>query len=392
MRIAIDIRKINEFGVGTYIWNLVRNLAGIDNRNDYLLVGSQRNFHELGPLPPNFKQLYQPEENGLWRDNISIPFDLHRQRLDVVHIPHHEAPFFTPSKLVVTIHDCVHLLFPQEDSSNFGNYRSYLRTKRVVHAAQHVLAVSRSTKDDLINIFELPDSKISVVHNALDERFAFTHTPGERKQVLERYQLKDPFVLYSGKIRPHKNVHRLIEAFAVLKNELGDSDRYKNLKLIIIGDELSKHQYLRLTVIRSGAQQDVRFFGFVPYPILRVFYQSAELFAFPSLYEGFGLPPLEAMANRAPVLASNTSSLPEVLEDAAVLVNPENVFDIARGMKLILSDDAVRQRLIQKGLEQVAKFSWKLAAQKILERYQFAATGSADPIASAKHRAMFPRT
>jgi len=392
MRIAIDIRKINEFGVGTYIWNLVRNLAGIDDRNDYLLVGSQRNFHELGPLPPNFKQLYQPEENGLWRDNISIPFDLHRQRLDVVHIPHHEAPFFTPSKLVVTIHDCVHLLFPQEDSSNFGNYRSYLRTKRVVHAAQHVLAVSRSTKDDLINIFELPDSKISVVHNALDERFAFTHTPGERKQVLERYQLKDPFILYSGKIRPHKNVHRLIEAFAVLKNELGDSDRYKNLKLIIIGDELSKHQYLRLTVIRSGAQQDVRFFGFVPYPILRVFYQSAELFAFPSLYEGFGLPPLEAMANRAPVLASNTSSLPEVLEDAAVLVNPENVFDIARGMKLILSDDAVRQRLIQKGLEQVAKFSWKLAAQKILERYQFAATGSADPIASAKHRAMFPRT
>ena len=392
MRIAIDIRKINEFGVGTYIWNLVRNLAGIDDRNDYLLVGSQRNFHELGPLPPNFKQLYQPEENGLWRDNISIPFDLHRQRLDVVHIPHHEAPFFTPSKLVVTIHDCVHLLFPQEDSSNFGNYRSYLRTKRVVHAAQHVLAVSRSTKDDLINIFELPDSKISVVHNALDERFAFTHTPGERKQVLERYQLKDPFVLYSGKIRPHKNVHRLIEAFAVLKNELGDSDRYKNLKLIIIGDELSKHQYLRLTVIRSGAQQDVRFFGFVPYPILRVFYQSAELFAFPSLYDGFGLPPLEAMANRAPVLASNTSSLPEVLEDAAVLVNPENVFDIARGMKLILSDDAVRQRLIQKGLEQVAKFSWKLAAQKILERYQFAATGSADPIASAKHRAMFPRT
>ncbi len=392
MRIAIDIRKINEFGVGTYIWNLVRNLAGIDERNDYLLVGSQRNFHELGPLPPNFKQLYQPEENGLWRDNISIPFDLHRQRLDVVHIPHHEAPFFTPSKLVVTIHDCVHLLFPQEDSSNFGNYRSYLQTKRVVHAAQHVLAVSRSTKDDLINIFELPDSKISVVHNALDERFAFTHTPGERKQVLERYQLKDPFILYSGKIRPHKNVHRLIEAFVVLKNELGDSDRYKNLKLIIIGDELSKHQYLRLTVIRSGAQQDVRFFGFVPYPILRVFYQSAELFAFPSLYEGFGLPPLEAMANRAPVLASNTSSLPEVLEDAALLVNPENVFDIARGMKLILSDDVVRQRLIQKGLEQVAKFSWKLAAEKVLERYQFAATGSADPIASAKHRAMFPRT
>src|SRR5437762_3509146 len=384
MRIAIDIRKINEFGVGTYIWNLVRNLAGIDDRNDYLLVGSQRNFHELGPLPPNFKQLYQPEENGLWRDNISIPFDLHRQRLDVVHIPHHEAPFFTPSKMVVTIHDCVHLLFPQEDSSNFGKYRSYLRTKRVVHAAQHVLAVSRSTKDDLINIFGLPERRISVIHNALDERFAFNHAAEERKQVLERYQLKDPFVLYSGKIRPHKNVHRLIEAFAVLKNELGDSDRYKNLKLIIIGDELSKHQYLRLTVIRSGAQQDVRFFGFVPYPILRVFYQSAALFAFPSLYEGFGLPPLEAMANRTPVIASNTSSLPEVLEDAAVLVNPENLFDIARGMKTILTDDLVRQRLIQRGSEQITKFSWRVAATKVVDTYRRVASQGIPDVSMAE--------
>ncbi|HME98863.1 MAG TPA: glycosyltransferase family 1 protein [Terriglobia bacterium] len=369
MRIAIDIRKINEFGVGTYIWNLVRNLAGIDPQNEYLLIGSHRNFHELGPLPPNFRQLYQPEEETLWKHHITIPFALRRQNVDIVHVPHHEAPFFNPSKLVVTMHDCVHLLFPHEDSSKFQNYRSYLQTKRVVESAKHVLAVSKSTKEDLIHIFELPESKISVVHNALDERFAFAYNPEERKHVLERYQLKDPFVLYSGKIRPHKNLHRLIEAFAVLKSELIDDDKYKNLKLIIIGDELSKHQYLRLTVIRSGAQQDVRFFGFVPYPILRVFYQSAALFAFPSLYEGFGLPPLEAMANRTPVIASNTSSLPEVLDDAAVLVNPENVFDIARGMKLILYDEVLRQKLIQKGIEQVSKFSWKLAAQKVLQIY-----------------------
>jgi glycosyltransferase involved in cell wall biosynthesis len=264
----------------------------------------------------------------------------------------------------------VHLLFPHEDSSKFQNYRTYWRTRRVVESAKHVLAVSKSTKEDLINIFELPESRISVVYNALNERFAFNHTPEERKHVLERYQLKDPFVLYSGKIRPHKNIHRLIEAFAVLKSDLVDDEQYRNLKLIIIGDELSRHQYLRLTVIRSGVQQDVRFFGFVPYPILRVFYQSAALFAFPSLYEGFGLPPLEAMANRTPVIASNTSSLPEVLDDAAVLVNPENVFDIARGMKLILADDLLRQKLIQKGVEQVAKFSWKVAARKVLETYE----------------------
>ena len=375
MRIAIDIRKINEFGVGTYIWNLVRNLAAIDTKNEYLLIGSHRNFHELGPLPASFKQLYEPDNDTLWRHHITVPFAVRRQNVDVLHVPHHEAPFFTPAKLVVTVHDCVHLLFPQEDSSKVRNYRSYLQTKRVVESANHILSVSKSTKEDLINIFAVPESRISVVHNALDERFAFSHSPDERKQVLERYQLKDPFVLYAGKIRPHKNLSRLIEAFAVLKSELAEDERYKNLKLIIIGDELSKHQYLRLTVIRSGAQQDVRFFGFVPYPILRVFYQSATLFAFPSLHEGFGLPPLEAMANRTPVIASNTSSLPEVLDEAAVLVNPENVFDIARGMKTILSNDLLRQELIERGVAQVAKFSWKVAAEKVVETYEAVLTG-----------------
>ena len=306
MRIAIDIRKINEFGVGTYIWNLVRNIAALDNRNEYLLIGSQRHFHELGPLPSNFKQLYQPDDNRLWINHWVIPMALRRHQVDILHVPHHEPPVFLTPKLIVTIHDCVHLLFPQEDESRFQKQRSYLRTKRVVDRAKHILTVSNSTKADLNHIFETPESKISVVHNALDERFVFHHSAEERKQVLERYQLKDPFVLYSGKIRPHKNLHRLIEAFAVLKSDLAEDERYENLKLIIIGDELSKHQYLRLTVIRSGVQQDVRFFGFVPYPILRVFYQSAAMFAFPSLYEGFGLPPLEAMANKTAVLASNS--------------------------------------------------------------------------------------
>jgi glycosyltransferase involved in cell wall biosynthesis len=369
MRIGIDIRKINEFGAGAYIWNLVRNLARLDNDNEYLLVGSRRNFHELGPLPENFAPLHQGEQKSFWRDQCSLPLNLRKQGVDVFHVPHHECPMVVPSKLVVTVHDCVHVLFPQEDVSRFRNYRTYLRTRRAVNSASHVIAVSRSTKDDLVNIFNLNPAKVSVIHNALDDRFAQTAVSEDRVAVLERYQLKDPFILYSGRIRPHKNLHRLIEAFAVLKSELTDHPQLSNLRLIIIGDELSKHQYLRLTVVRSGVQQDVRFFGFVPYPILRVFYQSASLFAFPSLYEGFGLPPLEAMANRTPVLASNTSSLPEVLEDAALLVNPENVFEIARGMKSILFDAALRERLIARGLKQVAKFSWRIAAERVLDAY-----------------------
>jgi glycosyltransferase involved in cell wall biosynthesis len=375
MRIAIDIRRINEFGIGTYIWNLVRNLAVVDNQNEYLLVGSHRNFTELGPLPENFRQIYQGERAGSWRDHWTFPTVLKKEKPDIVHIPHHDCPVMIPGKLIMTIHDCVHVKFPPENLSRILRFEMYWRTRRALERASQVLAVSNSTRDDLVDIFDVDSKRISVIHNALDERFEPTAEAVERKTVLERYQLHDPFILYSGRIRPHKNVHRLIEAFAVLKSELVHDLRYHNLKLIVIGDELSHHQYLRLTVARSGVNQDVRFFGFVPYSILRVFYQSAALFAFPSLYEGFGLPPLEAMASRTPVLASNTSSLPEVLGDAALLVNPENVFEIARGLKSILLEDSVRERLIERGSKHISKFSWKTAARQVVEAYQRAGSG-----------------
>ena len=370
MRIVIDIRKINEFGIGTYIWNLVRNLSLVDDENEYLLAGTDRHFHELGPLRPNFTQLYQGEEQVSLRDRLTFPALLRKRKPDVVHIPHHECPLVVPGRLIVTIHDCVHVKFPPENLSRLGRYKLYWQTQRAVQNASRILAVSNATRDDLLDIFDLDSKRISVIHNALDERFAPAGDILDSTAVLERYQLNDPFILYSGRIRPHKNVHRLIEAFAVLKAELADDPYYRNLKLIIIGDELSRHQYLRLTVIRSGVQQDVRFFGFVPYSILQVFYQTAALFAFPSLYEGFGLPPLEAMANRTPVLASNTSSLPEVLGEAALLVNPENVFEIARGMKLILSDPTVRKRLIEEGSRHISRFSWESAARQVIEAYK----------------------
>src|SRR4029434_2324004 len=230
MRIAIDIRRINEFGIGTYIWNLVRNLALIDNHNEYLLVGSNRNFHELGPLPGNFKQIYQGERTGTWRDLLSFPAALRKQTPDVVHIPHHDCPLLVPGKLVMTIHDCVHVKFPPENLSRLRRFALYWRTHRHLQRASRILAVSNSTRDDLVDIFDLDPTRISVIHNALDERFSPASVAEDKETVLERYQLHDPFILYSGRIRPHKNVHRLIEAFAVLKNELRDDERFRNLK------------------------------------------------------------------------------------------------------------------------------------------------------------------
>jgi len=221
-----------------------------------------------------------------------------------------------------------------------------------------------------MRLFTVPGEKISVVYNAIDSRAVLLNNQEEQKRVLERYQIQDPFLLYAGNIKPHKNIARTIEAFSVLKTELKEDPLWKSLKLVIIGDELSKHQFLRRTVIRGGVQHDVRFFGFVPYETLKVFYKAAQIFVFPSLYEGFGLAPLEAMANGTPVLTSNVSSLPEVLGEAALLVNPENVFEISRGLKHLLFDASLRSELVEKGLEQSRKYSWKTSAELVWKTYQ----------------------
>src|SRR5208282_1354390 len=212
---------------------------------------------------------------------------------------------------------------------------------------------------DIEKLFGIPGSRIEVVYNAIDERFLRGHASAADRQLLaERYLVNYPFLLYAGRISPHKNLVRIIEAFSALKVQLEKEEKFTDLKLIIIGDELSKHPDLRRTVVRSGVQNDVRFLGFIPIEMLRVFYDAAKVFVFPSLYEGFGLQPLEAMAHGTPVVTSNTSSLPEVVGNAAVLVNPENVFEIMRALHRVLVDQSVRDRIRQRGYEQAKKFSW----------------------------------
>jgi glycosyltransferase involved in cell wall biosynthesis len=222
-----------------------------------------------------------------------------------------------------------------------------------------------------VRLFNIAPKKISVVYNAIDQRFTQGHaTDADREMIAERYQVNYPFILYAGNITEHKNVGRIIEAFSALKVDLAKENRFPDLKLIIIGDELSKHPDLRRTVIKSAVQNEVRFLGFVPIDVLRIFYDAAKVFVFPSLYEGFGFPPLEAMAHGTPVVTSNVSSLPEVVGNAAVLVNPENVFEITRAVHRVLVDPSLRERMKERGYEQVKKFSWTESARCTLEVYR----------------------
>ncbi len=370
MRVAIDIRRAGDFGIGTYTRNVVRELARQDHDTDYLLIGRPQHYEEFGRLPENFALLHYDAPPGAFRTHLHLPLKLSEQRVDLLHMPWFHAPAMMTCPLVITVHDLTDLLYPPPGPAVVQAGRRYFARRALVRASR-ILAVSQAAAKELVRVFRLPESKIEVIHNALDERFAREPYPEEEEErILARHAVHGPFVLYAGNIRPHKNLTRLIEAFAVAKGELRERPEFSGLKLLVIGDELAQHADLRRAVLRARVREDVRFLGFVPHNVLRVFYTRARAFLFPSLYEGFGLPPLEAMAHGTPVVTSNVSSLPEVCGDAAVLVNPENVFEIARGIEQALTDEALRADLVRRGRARVSHFSWARAAAQVRAVYQ----------------------
>src|SRR5713226_196565 len=363
---------MTEFGVGTYIRNVVRALGRLDHHNEYFLVGSPARVQEIGRLPPNFQTVTLLERDTEPKGYFEFRKILNRLGCDLVHIPQlFWLPRALPCPYVMTVHDVLEHLYRARDHSGLRRSLHFHLTRRVLRGAARIFAVSQFTKSEIEKLFGIAPERIEVVYNAIDERFLRGHaTDAERQLIAERYLVSYPFLLYAGRISPHKNLNRIIEAFSALKTELEKERKSEDLKLIIIGDDLSGHPDLRRTVIKSAVQNDVRFLGFVPIEVLRIFYDAAKVFVFPSLYEGFGLPPLEAMAHGTPVVTSNTSSLPEVTGNAAVLVNPENIFEMMRALQRVLLDPSLREKLRQRGYEQVKKFSWDASAAKVLAGYE----------------------
>jgi glycosyltransferase involved in cell wall biosynthesis len=274
-------------------------------------------------------------------------------------------PPLTPCRSVVTIHDCIHLQFPEYLPNRLGHVYARSALWVAAHRAARVLTVSEASKRDILRYFSVPAAKIDVIYNAIDERYGQALSEEDISRVRERYQLNDPFVLYAGNIKPHKNLERLIEAFHLLRRA-----DLEHVKLLIIGDEISKYATLRRAVHRYKLHKHVRFFGFVPDKTLAVLYRLAAVFVFPSLYEGFGLPPLEAMASGTPVVTSNLSSLPEVCGDAALLIDPHDPVAIAGAIRRVLTEPALRDDLRQRGLARVKEFSWERSVRRIREIYE----------------------
>jgi glycosyltransferase involved in cell wall biosynthesis len=364
VRIGIDARKLHDFGIGTYIRNLLRQLARLDRDTDFVLLCRPEDAPGLSALGENFRPVIETAGNYSLAEQWRIPLALRRERVTLFHAPHYVLPPLVPCRSVVTIHDCIHLMFPQYLPNRFAFGYARASIASASRRATRVLTVSESSKRDILRFVNLPPEKIDVIYNAYDERFTVEPLEEDVIRVRDRYQLHDEFVLYAGNVKPHKNLERLIDAFHLVRKRGLD-----HLKLVMIGDEISKYAALRRAVHQHQLHKYVRFLGYMPEETLAVMYRLAGVFVFPSLYEGFGLPPLEAMVSGTPVVTSNVSSLPEVAGDAAVLVDPYDPASIADGIYKVLTDAHLRRDLRRKGLARASQFSWDESVRRVRAIY-----------------------
>jgi glycosyltransferase involved in cell wall biosynthesis len=376
VKVAIDARKLHDFGIGTYIRNLLRQLARLDSSTEYILLCGRGDLDAAAQLGPNFRTVLEPSPNYSIREQFHVPWVLLRERPDVFHAPHYILPPAVRCRSLVTIHDTIHLEFPQYLPNRLAYGYARASMWSAAHRSARILTVSEASKRDILKFFNVPPEKVVVVYNAIDERFSCEPLPEDVARVRARFQLDQRFVLYVGNIKPHKNVERLIEAFQALRRrDLND------IKLLIIGDEISSFPALRRAVHRHKLHKHVRFLGYLPDETLAILYRLASVFVFPSLYEGFGLPPLEAMASGTPVVTSNVSSLPEIVGDAAILVDPYSVDAIEDGMRRVLTDPILAADMRRKGLLRARQFSWQQSVAKTLAIYR--AIGEGDQTGAA---------
>jgi glycosyltransferase involved in cell wall biosynthesis len=312
------------------------------------------NYIKINPIKIDFKYF-------LWHQKLPLKNEL--RKFDIIHNPY-QFPIILnfKQKYIVTIHDLIQILFPNENQKIVYICQKMMFPK-IVQSIDKIISDSHHTKQDIIKHFKIPEDKIKVIHLAASENYR----PLNEKEIInikQKYNLNYPFILYVGTLEPRKNIPTLLKALYKLKKQ-----GIKH-KLVITGKKGWKYKSIFETIDKLNLQKDVIFTGYVPDEDLPALYNAADLFVYPSLYEGFGLPPLEAMQCGTPVITSNTSSLPEVVGDAGIMVNPYDVDELANKMYEVLTNDGLREELSKKGLERAKLFSWKKCAEEHLKVYE----------------------
>lgn len=360
MKIGIDIRTAGgeKAGKGCYTFNIVQNLLKLDKENEYILYSNTKftgfeDFSNATHKVINKKGLF-------W--HLEVIRDIKREKVDTFFAPtSYIIPAFIPKKIksILTVHDLVAFLFPDTHNKK-AVFIEKLLLKRALKKANYVLPVSKNTKNDLLKKFKLEESKIRVLYCSADTSFRPIER-GTLDEFIKKTQLPNNFILAVGTISPRKNYINLIKAFAIFTNTHSD------YHLIIVGKKGWQYEDVFKEINGKGIKGRVHFLDYLSQKSLINLYSLAKAFVFPSFYEGFGIPPLEAMKCDCPVIASNRSSIPEVVGEAAIKIDPENPEEIAAAMKKIVEDPELRKSLIEKGRTRAEEFSWEKSAKELHE-------------------------
>ncbi len=371
MRIGIDARFYgpDSKGLGRYTEQLIKNLEKSDTKNTYVIFLRAKEYHTYTPRNKNFTKVCADFRWYSFAEQIFFPFVLRAARCDVVHFPHFNVPFFYKKKFVVTIHDLILLRYPTIRATTlhpilywikFAAYKLVIR--RAIHAAQHIIAVSDFTRKDILRHYtKINPSKVIVTYEAACD--AIQLSSREADEIISNYAIIKPYILYAGNAYPHKNLESLVRAFIA-------SDVAQTHELILVGKNDFFYRRLMREVGAHGYSEKIRMLPSVPDVVLNVLYSRAVAFIFPSLYEGFGLPPLEAMLHGCPVATSDATCLPEIVGDAALLFDAKKQEDITRAIERIVSDRELRERLIREGRQHALTYSWHRMAQETCAVYE----------------------
>jgi glycosyltransferase involved in cell wall biosynthesis len=367
MKIGIDTHAAEKEGEGnsTYIRNLVLSLKTIDQENDYIFYGvdTQHPFYHNFASNPNVLIKKLPAKNPL----IRIPFHLspntYSDALDILHVQYISPPSFK-GRLVVTIHDLCFLHYP-ESFPKFEAFRSKILIRHTAKKAAKIITGSLYSKADIERNFQVDPEKIKVIFSGASPLF---DTPRETKgaqHILQKYNIQKPYILFVGRLNPRKKVLSIIEVFASLKKSTPLPHQ-----LVIVGKRDYKTDEMTRHVRENRLEESVLFTGLVPDEDLPVVYREAEIFVYPSLFEGFGLPVLEAMKSGTPVITSNNSSLKELVGEAGLTIDPLQQNELSQALAQLLKNPDLRKAYSEKGLARAEEYTWERTARGTLAVYE----------------------
>jgi glycosyltransferase involved in cell wall biosynthesis len=353
VKIGIDVQTTlgQKSGFGFYVKNLVENLKKVDSENEYFLIA------------PEEEKDFSTPQRFIW-DQFSFPKKATKAKVDVLHQPCFSAPIFYSGKVILTIHDLISHYFPQNMPSGSRLYFSKWMPL-TYNKASKIIAISENTKKDIISLLKIPKEKIVVIHSAVGDEFKLIDDKIKIAEIKKKYKTGEHFILDVGTLEPRKNLPFLVRAYNLALKEGKISHN-----LILTGKKGWYYENLFELIKELKLEDKVILPGYVPDADLPYLYNAADLFCFPSLYEGFGFPPLEALSCGTPVIAANNSSIPEVVGDAGILLDIDKEEKWAENMVKVLTDDNLASQLRQKGLIQAQKFSWAKTARETIKVYE----------------------